>query len=313
MKVFLLHPGRAHYPELDAYASCLAEHGFDVARGDVEAYRACAGSGLRVLWCVMGFYPALPPADVVIHDYRSLSVGRLGIVKDGIKRFCQPRPNLRVFQNERLRDALAFRDGVPSLLLPMGVPDWLFDVARDPPAPGLGGVYCYAGAMSRERGFHRVLAAFRDRPRAAGETLVLVGEPEPAIHRAFRDVAGIVFAGRLPQREALDVVRRSDFALGYFPYHRPHRMQTPTKLLEYAALGKSIICNNAPANLETAAAWGIRIQLAGRAIFDCGKFPRERVPNDPQRLRPLAWRSVIAASGVLDQVRALLAAAPRRR
>ncbi|WP_025098437.1 glycosyltransferase [Burkholderia sp. A1] len=310
MKVFLMHPGRADYPELDAYTAWLVEHGYEVGRGDADDYRAFAAQAPCVLWCVMGFYRHLPPAAYVIHDYRSLSVGRLGQLKDLLKRTCQPRPQLRIFQNATMRAEMAFSDRVPSLLLPMGVPDWIFDAARRVPGPGPGGTYCYIGAINRERGFDRVLAAFRDRPHASGERFVLVGEPQPAIRSRFQGVAGVEFLGRLPQREALDVVLRSQFAVCYFPRHRPHRFQTPTKLLEYAALGKPILCNDAPSTLAAAAELGIPIQLAGRAIFDASAAwldaPAYSMP--PVGLERLAWRSVLASSGVLEHLRAASAA-----
>ncbi|KVN14193.1 MULTISPECIES: glycosyltransferase [unclassified Burkholderia] len=307
MKVFILHPGKANYPEIAAYRDFLGQRGFDVHDGDASAYARLDGRSDCILWCIMGFYRSLPPARFVIHDYRSLSVGRLAAIKDTIKRALNAKPDLRIFQNERMRDAMAFRDGTPSLLLPMGVPDWIFEIANESAGEGPAGRFCYIGEMSRERGFHKVLAAYRAAPRTMRDTLVLVGQPEPEIHDAFRHVDGITFVGRVPQRDALRIVLRSDYAVCYFPYHRPHCFQTPTKLLEYAALGKKIVCNDAPSNVDAVKALGIRSHVTGASIFD-ELLPLAQLraeSNDPARLRRLGWTAVIAQSGVLARLEAV--------
>jgi len=312
MKVFILHPGKANYPEIAAYGHRLRTHGFEVFDGDLDAYARFPDHDACILWCIMGFYRALPPARFVIHDYRSLSVGRLAAVKDRVKRVLNVRPDLRIFQNERMRDAMAFRDGVRALLLPMGVPDWIFEPAAAEVAgrdhhdavQTPSGRFCYIGEMSRERGFHKVLAAYRDAPRDASDTLVLVGNPEPEIRVAFADTPGIRFVGRVPQPDALRIVRDSEYAVCFFPYHRPHCFQTPTKLLEYASLGKKIVCNDAPSNVRTAHELGIECHITGATIFD-ELFPLSRIRAsrpDPVAMKSLEWGRVIERSGVLAYI-----------
>ncbi|AZQ53852.1 glycosyltransferase [Burkholderia cenocepacia] len=325
MKVFILHPGKANYPEIAAYGRRLRAHGFEVFDGDLDAYARFPDRDACILWCIMGFYRALPPARFVIHDYRSLSVGRLAAVKDRVKRVLNVRPDLRIFQNERMRDAMAFRDGVRALLLPMGVPDWIFDpvdagtgadvatAGNAGAAPTPSGRFCYIGEMSRERGFHKVLAAYRDARRDETDTLVLVGDPEPEISAAFADTPGLCFVGRVPQPDALRIVRDSEYAVCFFPYHRPHCFQTPTKLLEYASLGKKIVCNDAPSNLRTANELGIRCHVTGAAIFD-ELFPVSRIRAsrpDPAAMKSLEWGRVIESSGVLAYIDAVAGRGPR--
>ncbi|AOJ67839.1 MULTISPECIES: glycosyltransferase [Burkholderia] len=307
MKVFILHPGKANYPEIAAYRDFLGQRGFDVHDGDASAYARFGDRSNCILWCIMGFYRSLPPARFVIHDYRSLSVGRLAAVKDALKRALNAKPDLRIFQNERMRGAMAFRDEIPSLLLPMGVPDWIFGIANEPAGEGPAGRFCYIGEMSRERGFHRVLAAYRDAPRTARDTLVLVGEPEREIHETFGHIAGIQFVGRVPQRDALKIVQRSEYAVCYFPYHRPHCFQTPTKLLEYAALGKKIVCNDAPSNVDATRTLGIRSHVTGASIFDeLLPLARLRVPrNEPAWMKWLGWTAMISQSGVTEHLDAI--------
>jgi hypothetical protein len=313
MKLFILHPGSAHYPEIDAYTTYFTARGFEVASGCRNDHARLASPGDWILWCIMGFYPRAPRARLVIHDYRSLSIGRLAPVKDRIKRHLQHTPDLRIFQNERLRDALGFRDGVPACLLPMGVPDWIFALAHEPIPPGPAGRFCYIGEMSIERRFDDVLRSYQDYRRSPEDTLMLVGEPDPRIHARFSGVPGITFAGRLSQRDALRVVARSEYAVCYFPTHRPHCYQTPTKLLEYAALGKRILCNGSATHAALSRQLGIRCHVAGRAIFDDLPAPLPSIPpNDPERLRHMTWQTVIDASGVAEWLRSCAARRSRR-
>ncbi|ACC72426.1 glycosyltransferase [Paraburkholderia phymatum] len=320
MKVFILHSGNANYPEINAYSDFLSKLGIQVFSGDSNTYSRFPFKGECVLWCIMGFYRVHENARFIIHDYRSLSVRPLAACKDWIKQVMNAKPNLRAFQNERMRDVMNFRDAIPSVLLPMGVPDWIFDAADgdrcDSAHPTKGGRFCYIGEMSRERGFDKVLAAWRASPWKRENKFVLVGRPETSLYREFRNTEGLNFVGRVSQKDALDIVRRSEYAVCYFPYHRPHCFQTPTKMLEYAALGKKIICNDSPSNLAASRELGIHAFVAGRSIFDSLPFDGRELSvkkNEPDKLRRLAWTSVIEGAGILAFVRdAMDIAVPRR-
>jgi len=299
--VFILHPGKANYPEIQAYSSHLTEWGFSVSTGTLEGLAHLPDRLNIILWAVMGFYHRNVSAAYVIHDYRSLSVGRLARIKDLAKRYLNVKPDLRIFQNDRQRQLMRFNDGIPSILLPMGIPNWVFGPefstlqASDPVAD-----FCYIGEMSRERHFDRVLSAFERNFANGGRKLLLIGQPEPRLHAQFRSVPGIHFVGRLPQPDAMKLVASSRAAICYFPYHRPHCYQTPTKLLEYAALGKPVICNDAPGNLECCKQLGIESVVTGADIF--GSLTDKQIdhakPNDPERFKALTWKTVINQSGI---------------
>jgi glycosyltransferase involved in cell wall biosynthesis len=299
MKIFILHPGKANYPEISAYTIYFQAKGYEVSSGTVREYNALENPEEYVLWCIMGFYPTKLRSRFVIHDYRSLSVGSYTNLKDTIKRLFQPRPNLRIFQNDSMRELMDFADGVETIFLPMGVPDWIFapKETRDTSLPS--GRFCYMGEITRERGVDQFLASFVQKRRNS-ETLVLIGAVEKEIADTYQQACGLIFTGKLPQRDALDVVRNCTYAISTIPYRRPYNVQTPTKLLEYAALGKRIICNDSPSNLNAAAAFGIQCKVTGPDIFaGIGQLTDDAVPpNDPSVLQHLRWNNVIAASGI---------------
>ncbi|CAE6735456.1 glycosyltransferase family 1 protein [Paraburkholderia domus] len=306
MKIFFLHPGKANYPELAAYESYFGRQGFTVYSGTMAEFDKSALGDDCILWCVMGFYPRLPKAKFVVHDYRSLSTGRLGGLKDYLKKIVNPTPSLRIFQNERMRAEMNFNDGVPVAMLPMGVPDWIFSEGESSPDAPVH-TFCYIGEMSKERRFDRVLSSYVDYARNRDCSFILVGKPEDEIYRRFNGSRGLHFAGRKPQKETLAIVSAAEFAVCYFPVHRPHCFQTPTKLLEYAALGKRILCNDSVSNISTANDLAIGTVIAGRYVFDAlGDAWQTQAPyNEPDRLRGLTWDSVLNDSGVAGYLQAV--------
>ncbi len=299
MKIFILHTGKANYPEISAYIAYFQNKGYKVSSGMIADYGKIGDPENYVLWCIMGFYPKKLVSRYIIHDYRSLSVGSYITLKDAAKRVLQPRPHLRIFQNSSMRELMNLKDGVETILLPMGVPDWIFSsqTPRNRSLPS--GTFCYMGEITRERGVHEFLAGFVSAGRSS-ETLVLVGAVEKEIANEYQGAPGLIFTGRLSQRDALDVVKNCTFAISTIPYTRPYNVQTPTKLLEYAALGKRIICNDSPSNLNAAAAFGIQCKVTGPDIFaGMGHLSDNAVPlNDPSTLEHLRWNNIIAASGI---------------
>ena len=296
-EIVLIHQEGAHLPELAAYPDVLRER-FDV-RDSCEPGEA---GEQAILWFFMGFYPARTRARLVIHDYRSLSIGRFAAAKDLLKRLLQPKPDLRIFLNQAVQRRLGFRDNGPALTLDMGVPDWIGQYrssATGIDRPRYG--FCYVGESSRERGTDRMLAAFLRSPyRSRG--LVLIGRCETAVRRRFEGAPDITFAGVLPQRELFTEICGCDYAVSHFPAHRPHDFQTPTKLLEYAALGKRIIANRSPSNVRTARNEGISIVWAGDDIFDDLQIG----PGDPDNAdfdyRDITWSARFARSGILERL-----------
>jgi glycosyltransferase involved in cell wall biosynthesis len=298
-KMFLLHPGRANYPELMAYKDYYAARGVEVVIGTLNDYKALDNRRDFLVWAIMGFYPKQMGSDYVIHDYRSLSVGSSAGLKDMAKRFLNAKPNLRIFQNVRQQDIMKFNDEVPSVILPMGVPKWIFDVPHEPDAEHIAD-FCYIGDMSFERGFNLVLDAFLNNFRDADVSLLLVGKPEPKLQQRYAGKRGLVFAGALPQREALGLVAKSSMAVSFFPYHRPHCYQTPTKLLEYAALGKKILCNDSPSNVACCEDLHINSVITSSAIFTGITAATIKSAKSNQRMNftDLAWDNVIEKSNI---------------
>jgi glycosyltransferase involved in cell wall biosynthesis len=296
--IYILHPGTANYPEIKAYREYFGNR-YTVLDGTKQDYEKSGINGDCILWCIMGFYPKQYKAKFVIHDYRSLSIGKFCAAKDLVKKLLNSKPDLRIFQNSEMQRIMSFSDNIESLLLPMGIPDFIRHVEAHT-NPSFHQRFCYIGEMSKERKFDLVLKSFIE--SGLDGKLLLVGTPDSEIFEEFKHSDKFMFTGKLPQHEALSAVKACRFSICYFPYHRPHRFQTPTKLLEYMALGMDIICNDAPSNISTLSLFNYKNAIiTGRDIFQSrneieGYTPIENV-NDTIS-DSLGWDSVIKCSGI---------------
>jgi glycosyltransferase involved in cell wall biosynthesis len=291
--IFILHPGKANYPEIEAYTSYF-ESRFNVYSGTINEYESFADKDNCILWCIMGMYTKKLQAKYLIHDYRSLSVGRFAYFKDMLKKKLNIKPDLRIFQNQVMSDVMGFNDGIKEILLPMGVPNFISEITVHTDR-NFHQKFCYIGEMSRERNFDRVLDAYVSNYK--NDKLVLIGTPEPYILEKYQQFPQLMFVGRKPQRETLSIVKSCEFAVCYFPYHRPHKFQAPTKLLEYMALGVNVLCNDSPSNLRELERYSYKAVVSKSADVFSGLI----LSHDSIHLTTilgLEWDSVIKNSGV---------------
>jgi glycosyltransferase involved in cell wall biosynthesis len=299
-RLFFVHEGKAAYPEVDAYRRFFAPR-FAGAWVRPEELWSLGDLSDAVLWYVMGFYPFPRKAGLVIHDYRSLSIKPFACVKDWAKRAFNTKPDLRIFQNDALRGVMGFADDVPSYLLPMGVPE---SVLKPCCAAATPVDFCYCGALSRERRSARMIESFVRR-FGRRKSFLLLGSAPPRLRARFTDYPNVIFSGRVSQEEVFAQLRAAACGVNYFPDHLPHLLQAPTKMLEYAALGRRILSNEHPMSRDLAARYGIA------SFWGSGGDMFRDVPEDlgwPDNSAldpgPFLWPNVIAASG-LSQALAL--------
>jgi len=164
-------------------------------------------------------------------------------------------------QSEQMRLDIAAA-GVPiakMTAVPRGVAAQLFsavDATADrrvlPP-----GVPCvlYLGTLDKVRRLDFLIRAFaRVRTAIPAARLYIVGRGEDAKDREFleEEVArlglqsSVVFVGQLPQPEALQYVQEADVCTSPFYPTPVLRSTSPTKLIEYLAMGKAVVANDHP-------------------------------------------------------------------
>ncbi len=164
-------------------------------------------------------------------------------------------------QSEQMRQEIA-AEGIPiekMTAIPMGIDVGMFQAAQ--PCEGrrllAAGVPCvlYLGSLDKVRGLDFLVRAFAAvRAAVPAAKLYMVGrgiDPEDQIfleREAARLHLGssVVFVGQLPQSEALQYVREADVCVTPLDPTPVLRVASPTKLIEYMAMGKAVVANDHP-------------------------------------------------------------------
>jgi glycosyltransferase involved in cell wall biosynthesis len=248
-----------------------------------------------VCWHMMGFYPRKLDCTVTIHDYRSLSVGRLARTKDRLKRLLNAKPDIRIFQNQEIRQALGFAEDRNTRYLPMGVPQFFIDHRGDASRPNVD--FIYIGSMLSERRCELMLDSFI-KWFGDKKTFDLYGPPNEQLVERYAGNKNIRFRGTVPQNELPALLRKARVGVCYFPMHYPHLFQTPTKLMEYAALGMRVLANDHPQSRLTAELYGVECAWGDTGDM-FAKVPDKLAWANNMAVNPtsMEWNAVIAASG----------------
>ncbi|MFT0860556.1 hypothetical protein [Ancylobacter sp. G4_0304] len=233
---------------------------------DMTFEKARAYEGIRdaIVWMNMGFYYKKMPAKVIIHDYRSLSVGRGAKIKDFLKKNLVPKPHFRVSKPE-IDSVMKFNDGVKTFFIDIAAKDSILNFRN----LAVDSVYdyCYIGVINKERGVEKIIQRFLD--QTSNKTIIMIGAVEDDIDKEFAGNDRIKFTGRVPQEQVFSYIKQSDVCLAYFPNKYPHNRQTPTKLLEYACLGSRILINEQPMNVSISEKYAINAVVRNDArLFD---------------------------------------------
>lgn len=305
-----VHEGKAAYPDVRAYMEYFSGAYKTVECRPEEAEALAGSEGPTACWYMMGFYRKRVPGVLTIHDYRSLSVGRFRRGKDFLKRLLNVDPDIRIFQNDAIRKALGFtRDG-RTIYLPMGVPRMFIDqrdLVADPTVD-----FIYIGSMLGERKCELMLDSFLKR-FGATKSFDLYGPRNPELEARYSGKDNIRFRGLVDQAELPRLLKSARVGVCYFPVHYPHVLQTPTKLMEYAALGMRILANEHPQSRITSDHYGIACQWGDTADMFAG-VPDSLDWATNQALDPAAmeWGQVIAASGIEEALSRSLGKPARR-
>jgi glycosyltransferase involved in cell wall biosynthesis len=178
------------------------------------------------------------------------------------------------------RSAVPGSDGEPRSVLPAGER-----------------CFMYLGALTRVRRLDflvRVLA--RVRTKIADAKLYFVGSgDDPADERLLLDAAAslglqdaVVLVGQLPQPQALRYVREADVCVSPFFPTPILNSTSPTKLVEYLAMGKAVVANDHPEQRLVLEESG-----GGYCVpWDEAEFAEAivRLMSDPRRAREMGER-----------------------
>jgi len=211
-----------------------------------------------VYWCSYPF----PEHTLEIANERSGLARCLLVLNGKLAHFLLYRIVMRfadhsfVQSQQMLRDVAAY--GVPAQRMtpvPMGVPPYLFELASTLPIAIVPGRVVYVGTMASVRHLHVLIDAFAIvHQRCPAATLLMVGDGNKPHERAAleQQVATlglsdtVSFTGFVPIEEAWS--HAASAAICVSPIYPSPILNcgSPTKLFEYMALGRPVVCNTHP-------------------------------------------------------------------
>lgn len=211
-----------------------------------------------VYWCS---YPFPEHMLAIANEHSGLA--KLMLVLNGkIAHFLLYRIVMRfadhsfVQSQQMLHDVTAY--GVQSKRMtpvPMGVPQRLLDWAAAHPTEVVSGRIVYLGTMASVRHLNVLIDAFSLVHQHCPEaTLLMVGDGVKPQERALLEqqtvalglVNAVQFTGFLPIEEAWSLTASAVVCVSPFYPSQILNSASPTKLLEYMALGRPVICNDHP-------------------------------------------------------------------
>ncbi len=235
--------------------------------------------------------------------YRRLYALRGLVFKWLLYRWLLPAADHVFVQSEQMREDIA-AEGISMqkmTAVPMGVSEEICSLAGGSAPRGLlpPGVPCilYLGTLDKVRRLDflvRVLA--RVRAVVPNAQLYLVGKGvHPEDETLLRQEAvrlgvgsSVIFVGHVPQPEAMQYVMEADVCVSPFHPTPVLRSTSPTKLIEYLALGKAVVANDHPEQKRVLEESG-----AGLCVpYDEGFFADAivRLLQNPQTARDMGER-----------------------
>ena len=209
-------------------------------------------------WCSYPF----PEHDAISANQEAGIRRLLGRVKSAVRfallyKWICPRADHVFVQSESMKSDM-HGYGVPfdkMTPVPMGVSARVFDWVKTNKVQIVPGRVVYLGTLAAVRKLDMLLDAFKAVKNAVpGAQLMFVGDGDvPAERQALSDKAramglenDVVFTGFVPMAEAWRLSASAAVCLSPF-YPTPILASTsPTKLVEYLALGRPVVCNNHP-------------------------------------------------------------------
>lgn len=172
-------------------------------------------------------------------------------------RFILHRADFIFVQSEAMRDSLVAYGVAKDKMLPvpMGVPASMLAWAEVSDIPVKPGLIAYIGTLAASRRLEMIIEAFAlVREKRHDVMLAVVGEGDvPAERLALEALAKLLgveghirFTGWLPVRDAWRIAAEAEIGLSPIFPDRVLRMGSPTKLVEFMALGRPVVASEQP-------------------------------------------------------------------
>lgn len=234
IKILIMRSKNAFLPEVDAYINYFNKTK-EFKAYDSSELKAIKLEDYDVIWEFKGFGGIKKNNNqILIHEYASLSTGKFPKLKNFLKSNFNPKPDLRIFLNENVKQGFNFNDSVDFCFRDMGIDEQFIsqvDVKKEFD-------FVYVGSIGKERGLDKFLKVFTEKDNGK---LCLIGNVEDEIYNKYKNHEDIIFKGRVPYYEVPMIAAKAIYGINFIPDKYPFNIQTSTKLLEYLALGIKVV------------------------------------------------------------------------
>lgn len=236
-KILIINEGKWYLTEIPVYKKYFNERGI-LFFYDSKDFKECDLTDFDLTWHFMGL--SLKRSEIPqVHEYLSLSTGKLPRTKNFIKRVLNTKPICRVFQNEFINNEMNFNDKIQYKLRPLGVDNSFFITKAEKEFD-----FVYIGAIDKERNTSLLLNIFKENMK--NKTLLVIGHVPNDIYNSYKHTDNIIFTGRIDYYEVPKIASKAIYGINFFPTFYPHTYQGSTKLLDYIAIGLNVITTNTP-------------------------------------------------------------------
>jgi glycosyltransferase involved in cell wall biosynthesis len=172
-------------------------------------------------------------------------------------RFILPAADHVFVQSPKMRENIV-RMGIAEEKMtpvPMGIPPRLLDWLKTAQGEVVSGRILYLGTLAASRKLETLIEALaRVRKQFPHATLMFVGDGDfPHERRNLEQVVqrlkleqAVEFTGFIPMEQAWGLVTTAELCVSPFPPSDTLDVASPTKLIEYMALGKPVVANTHP-------------------------------------------------------------------
>ena len=296
MKIGIVQPGRAFYPETNAYIKYLP---IFVPGVLVSAYQSFERADLE---CdVVLFYGGYLPfwkrvTSKLIIEYHSLSTTRFPRLKNFVKRWFSAKADLYIFLNDMVRAELGFGISEKNVFRGMGVDERYYNSS-------IGAEkkydFVYMGSVDREGVIDCILSV------AASEYSVAVVGCSESAYKKLSSYSRVYAYPGMSQENAVEVASAARFGLNFTADRYPFNIQDSTKVIEYCGLGLNVVTNRY--------LWVDYFESnIGARFLDLNEFlSNPEVLNEYEfssgRIDEYFWSNVIGNSGLVSALKSIRA------
>ncbi|OED56334.1 hypothetical protein BEI46_08575 [Aliivibrio fischeri] len=293
-KIFFVKDSISYLPEIYAYEKYCIENKicYEIVGSNFD-FNSIQYPFVK--WIIMGVDKNKNKNAFLVHEYLSLSTGKLAKIKNFIKKNLSVTPDLQVFLNDNVKDVF-YKSDIKHIIRDMGVMPFFKN--HDDIKKEYDFVYC--GSLGNNRNIDELFYLFIN-GELKGRSLLVIGEASKALVGKYSSNF-IKFHGRVDYKDVPKVLCKAKCAINYIPDIYPFNLQTSTKLLEYLSCKLPV--------LSTKYLWVEKFKKENKApiLFIEPDFNAKTLDDFLSRelefpdMNKYLWDMVIAESRVFDVI-----------